>query len=79
MRRYLIIFLSAVAAISGCGESASARYDAGYSDGYAEGYNTTLRIRSTMVRGDWKDNEYSRGYSDGRSQGVSEALAKKDR
>jgi hypothetical protein len=32
-----------------------------------------------MVRGDWKDTEYSRGYSDGRRQGVSEALAKKDR
>lgn len=79
MRPYFIIFLSAVSAISGCGESASARYDAGYSDGYAEGYNTTLGIRATMVRGDWKDKEYSRGYSDGRSQGVSEALAKKDR
>ena len=51
MRSHLIIFLSAVAALSGCGESASARYDAGYGDGYAEGYNTTLRIRSTMVRG----------------------------
>ena len=78
MRFYYIIFLSAVAALSGCGESASARYDAGYGDGYAEGYNTTLNIRSTMVRGDWNDKEYSRGYSDGRSQGVREALAKKD-
>lgn len=79
MRPYFAILLSAVAALSGCGESASARYDAGYGDGYAEGYNTTLRIRSTMVRGDWKDKEYTRGYNDGRSQGVSEALAKKDR
>jgi hypothetical protein len=79
MRYYLTVFLSAVAALSGCGESASARYDAGYGDEYAEGYNTTLEIRSTMVRGDWKDKEYSRGYSDGRSQGVREALAKKDR
>lgn len=79
MRPIIAVFLSAVAALSGCGESASARYDAGYSDGYAEGYNTTLRIRATMVRGDWKDKEYSRGYSDGRSQGVSDALAKKDR
>jgi len=79
MRAQFIIFLSAVAGLSGCGESASARYDAGYGDGYAEGYNTTLQIRSTMVRGDWKDKEYSRGYSDGRSQGVREALAKKDR
>ena len=58
MRAQFIVFLSAVAALSGCGESASARYDAGYGDGYAEGYNTTLQIRSTMVRGDWKDKEY---------------------
>ena len=79
MRPHFAILLSAVAALSGCGESGSARYDAGYSDGYAEGYNTTLRIRATMVRGDWNDKEYTRGYNDGRSQGVSEALAKKDR
>jgi len=63
--------------LSGCGESADARYDAGYSDGYAEGYNTTLKIRATMVRGDWSDKEYSRGYSDGRAQGVSEAQQKR--
>jgi hypothetical protein len=78
MRPYFAIFISAIVALSGCGESADARYDAGYSDGYAEGYNTTLRIRATMVRGDWKDKEYSRGYSDGRSQGVNDALAKKN-
>lgn len=79
MKSYFAIIVSAIAALSGCGESADARYDAGYSDGYAEGYNTTLRIRATMVRGDWNDKEYSRGYGDGRSQGVSDALAKKDR
>jgi hypothetical protein len=79
MRPYTIIFLSAIAALFGCGESICARYDAGYSDGYAEGYNTTLRIRATMVSGDWNDKEYTRGYNDGRIQGVSEALAKKDR
>lgn len=79
MRYYLTVLLSAVAALTGCGESASARYDAGYSDGYAEGYNTTLKIRATMVRGDWKDKEYTRGYNDGRAQGVSEALAQKGR
>ncbi len=79
MRYNLTVFLSAVAALSGCGESASARYDAGYGDGYAEGYNTTLKIRATMVRGDWNDKEYTRGYNDGRAQGVSEALAQKGR
>lgn len=78
MRPYFAIFLAAILTLSGCGEPADARYDAGYSDGYAEGYNTTLRIRATMVRGDWKDKEYSRGYSDGRSQGVNDALAKRN-
>lgn len=77
MRPYFLVFLSVIAGLSGCGESVSARYDAGYSDGYAEGYNTTLRIRATMVRGDWKDEEYTRGYNDGRSQGVSDALVKR--
>ena len=74
MRKLNILILSFVALVSGCGESADARYDAGYGDGYAEGYNTTLKIRATMVRGDWKDKEYTRGYNDGRSNGVADAL-----
>jgi hypothetical protein len=74
MNKFKLIFLSVLALVSGCGESADARYDAGYSDGYAEGYNTTLKIRATMVRGDWKDKEYTRGYYDGRANGVADAL-----
>ena len=77
MRTKILTMLAIILSFSGCGESASSRYDAGYSDGYAEGYNTTLRIRSTLVRGDWNDKEYSKGYSDGRRQGVADALAKR--
>lgn len=58
----------------GCGPSADARYKSGYSDGYAEGYNTTLKIRATLVEGDWKDNNYSRGYQEGRTAGVQDAI-----
>jgi hypothetical protein len=74
MNKFKLILLSAIALVSGCGESADARYDAGYSDGYAEGYNTSLKIRATMVRGDWNDKEYTRGYYDGRANGVADAL-----
>lgn len=74
MNKLKLILLSALALVSGCGESADARYDAGYGDGYAEGYNTTLKIRATMVKGDWNDKEYTRGYYDGRANGVTDAL-----
>jgi hypothetical protein len=57
----------------GCKESADSRYDSGYSDGYASGYNTTLKIRSTLVEGDWDDKNYKRGYDDGYAEGVSVA------
>lgn len=77
MNKLLLVLVTSLLTTTGCGESASARYDAGYSDGYAEGYNTTLKIRSTLVRGDWSDKEYSRGYNDGRVCGVNDALQKK--
>ena len=77
MNKLVLTLTISLFSLTGCGESASARYDAGYSDGYAEGYNTTLKIRATLVRGDWSDKEYSRGYNDGRANGVSDALQKK--
>ncbi|MBC8551920.1 MAG: hypothetical protein H8D23_19910 [Candidatus Brocadiales bacterium] len=61
----------------GCGPSADSRYDSGYSDGYAEGYNTTCKIRSTLVEGDWEDENYSRGYQDGRADGAADCKAGK--
>ena len=63
--------------LSGCGESADTRYNSGFSDGYAEGYNTTCKIRATMVKGDWDDKHYSRGYQDGRADGAADCRAKR--
>ena len=60
-----------------CFDSADERYDVGHSDGYAEGYNTTCKIRSTLIEGDWDDKNYSMGYEDGRSQGVAACRASK--
>ncbi len=61
----------------GCGESADARYQTGFSDGYAEGYNTTCKIRATVVEGAWDDVNYSRGYKNGRADGAADCRAKK--
>ena len=58
-------------ALFGCGESADKRFDSGYSDGYAVGYNTACKIRATMVKGDWDDEEYSNGYAKGKSAGTT--------
>ena len=52
----------------GC-ESADSRYDYGYDDEYAAGYNTTCKIRATMVKGDWDDEQYSRRYRNGYADG----------
>ena len=56
--------------LQACGPSPDERYDTGYSDGYAEGYNTTCKIRATMVEGDWEDENYSRGYRSGNAAGA---------
>lgn len=71
----IIIFAVLAAALSGCWESAEARFDSGYGDGYAAGYNTTCEIRSTMVEGAWDDEDYSRGYSVGYSAGSAACLS----
>lgn len=63
--------------LSACGPSADARYDSGYSDGYAVGYNTTCKIRATLIEGDWDDENYSRGYQDGRTEGAIACRSKK--
>ena len=54
----------------GCGPSADSRFDSGYSDGYAVGYNTTSKIRATLVEGDWEDKNYAAGYRAGYSAGA---------
>ena len=59
----------------GCGESADLRYDTGFDDSYAVGYNTTCKIRATLVEGDWDDENYSKGYNDGLIAGADECRA----
>jgi hypothetical protein len=76
MKTKTSILIAIAALLSGCGQSADSRYDAGYKDGYAEGYNTTLELRATLVEGDWKDKNYKQGYDEGRIQGVNDALKK---
>jgi len=34
-------------------------------DGYAVGFNTTCKIRATLVEGDWDNKDYKRGYASG--------------
>ena len=41
-------------------------------DGWAAGYNTTCKIRATMIEGDWDSGSYSRGYNDGYADGSYE-------
>jgi hypothetical protein len=73
MNKALLIAL-AVSTVS-CGQrSEEQRYDAGWNDGHASGYNTTCKIRATLVEGDWENREYSRGYNDGYSEGTRECL-----
>ena len=59
-------------------DSADERYDAGYGDGYAAGYNTTCKIRATMIEGDWDNKNYSNGYNDGYTDGSYDCRNKKD-
>ena len=63
-------------AITSCGESDDSAYDRGYSDGYAAGYNTTCKIRSTMIAGDWDNKAYSQGYNAGYSTGSADCKRK---
>ncbi|GAC27813.1 hypothetical protein [Brumicola pallidula] len=67
--RIPLMFLS-VLAIYGCGSSPDERFDSGYDDGFAEGYNTTCKIRATIVEGDWEDEDYSLGYREGNAAGA---------
>ena len=44
-------------------------YGAGYSDGYAVGYNTTCKIRRTLIYGHFNSDDYARGYYQGKIEG----------
>ena len=64
-----IVLITIVLLLQGCFSSSDADYESGYSDGYAAGYNTTCKIRATMVAGDWGNEDYSKGYRTGSSAG----------
>ena len=70
----ILLFLS----LTACWESSESAYDRGYDDGYAAGYNTTCKIRATMVAGDWDNKHYSKGYDEGYSDGAYECRNKSD-
>ena len=76
MNKALLLALAAMVT-SGCGVGGGGdtRYNMGFDDGHAVGYNTTCKIRATLIEGDWEDKEYSRGYNDGYAEGASECLA----
>ena len=71
-RGYLLITTAiCISSLSAC-DAFNDQYDSGYDDGWAAGYNTTCKIRATMIEGDWNSESYSRGYSDGYADGSKE-------
>lgn len=66
----VLVFLGA------CSDSEE-RADVGYSDGYAAGYNTTCKIRATLVEGDWDNRAYAEAYQRGYADGSSACIAQK--
>lgn len=50
-------------------------YSAGHGDGYAAGYNTTCKIRSTLISADWDNKYYSGGYREGYDAGAVDCHA----
>lgn len=65
----LLLLLVISFTIQGC-SSSDEDYDSGYNDGYAVGYNTTCKIRATLIYGDWDNKDYSKGYRDGYGAGA---------
>jgi len=68
----LFLFLASCDAIETFTESDDSAYDRGYHDGFAVGYNTTCKIRATLIDGDWSNDAYSDGYDYGYSDGAKE-------
>ena len=51
--------------------------DVGYDDGYAVGYNTTCKIRGTLVEGNWDNEEYMEAYNYGHDDGAEDCRKSK--
>ncbi len=64
--------------LCGCGPSVEERADVGFDDGYAAGYNTTCKIRATLIQGDWDNEHYSEAYQRGYAYGVEKCLDESD-
>jgi len=69
--KLLALYAFSASALTACGESNDTPYQRGLSDGYAVGYNTTCKIRATLIAGVWDNAHYSRGYADGNAAGVA--------
>ncbi len=68
---FTMVIIIATIGLFGCGSASSEKtYDVGHSDGYAVGYNTTCKIRATLIYGHWDSAEYSEGYAAGMSAGT---------
>jgi hypothetical protein len=69
MKAPLLILAILALLLQGCFSDSDADYDYGYGVGYSAGYNTTCKIRATMIKGDWDNEDYSRGYREGYTEG----------
>lgn len=78
MKKMVFLFTAALF-LQGCLPDPEERYDVGYDDGYASGYNTTCKIRATLVEGDWDNKDYSRGYEEGYAAGSYDCQRGSDR
>lgn len=64
--------------LSACGPDPEERADVGYDDGYAVGYNTTCKIRATLIEGDWDNEDYTQAYELGYADGAAACKAERD-
>ena len=78
MNKYALALCCSALLIS-CGDSGFTTdwSDSGYSDGYAVGYNTTCKIRVTLVEGNWDNQEYMEAYNDGYADGAADCRRSK--
>ena len=71
----ILLAVVVLLSVSACREDEDERLDVGYSDGYAVGYNTTCKIRETLIEGDWNSEAYTRGYNAGYAAGAADCQA----